>query len=138
MRMHSTVALMLIAAALPAADAARAATFAPPMLDISRQCNAMAHRNTALMSECVVAESEARADLLQHWERLPDASVERCLQAGKKVKRQPYVALEKCLSPDPRRRRRDAGETTGKMSEADALSLLCIARAGTAGLLNRG
>ena len=60
----------------------------------------MAHRNTTLMSECVVAESEARADLLQHWAKLPDDAVARCLKAGRTVKRQPYVALEKCLSPE--------------------------------------
>ena len=98
MRTRSTLLLVLLGAAAPAT--ARATTFAPPMLDIARQCNALAHKNTALMSECVVAESEARADLLQHWSKLPDASVEQCLKAGKKVKRQPYVALEKCLSPD--------------------------------------
>ena len=79
---------------------AAAASIAPPMLDISRQCNAMAHRNTQLMSECIVAESEARADLLQHWSKLPDASVERCIKLGAKAKRQPYVAMETCLSPD--------------------------------------
>ena len=98
MRTRSTLFLVLLGAAAP--GAATANTFAPPMLDIAKQCNAMAHRNTTLMSECVVAESEARADLLQHWNKLPDASVERCLKAGKTVKRQPYVALEKCLSPE--------------------------------------
>lgn len=90
--------LAAIGVALPVA--APANTFAPPMLDIARQCNAMAHKNTQLMSECIVAESEARADLLQHWDKLPDASVERCLKLNAKAKKQPYVAMEKCLSPE--------------------------------------
>ena len=98
MRTRTTFLLAFLAAGVPVA--ATATTFSPPMLDIAGQCNAMAHRNTALMSECVVAESEARADLLQHWSKLPDDSVERCLKAGRKVKRQPYVALEKCLSSE--------------------------------------
>ena len=80
--------------------AAHAATVAPPMLDITHQCNAMARRNATLMSECVVAESEARADLLSHWSKLPDEAAERCIKLGRKAKRQPYVAMEKCLSPD--------------------------------------
>lgn len=99
--MLSRSTLLLLAAATGAVPlSASAATIAPPMLDISRQCNAMAHRNTQVMSECIVAESEARADLLQHWNRLPDASVERCIKLGAKAKRQPYVAMETCLAPD--------------------------------------
>ena len=98
MQARSTLVLVLLGAGVPVTASAN--TFAPPMLDIAKQCNAMAHKNTTLMSECVVAESEARADLLQHWDKLPNASVERCLKAGKTVKRQPYVALEKCLSPE--------------------------------------
>ncbi len=78
----------------------RAATIAPPMLDVTRQCNAMSHGNTTLMSECVVAESEARADLLQHWGKLPDEAVDRCVKLARKAKRQPYVAMEKCLSAE--------------------------------------
>ena len=80
--------------------ASHAATIAPPMLDVTHQCNAIAHRNATLMSECVVAESEARADLLSHWSKLPDEAVERCIKLGRKTKRQPYVAMEKCLSSD--------------------------------------
>ncbi len=95
-----TSAILALALAGASPPVVAAATFAPPMLDISRQCNAMAHRNTQLMSECIVAESEARADLLQHWNKLPDASVERCLKLNAKVKKQPYVAMEKCLSPE--------------------------------------
>lgn len=101
--MTSLSTSLLLAMLLSAPAAARAATIAPPMLDIARACNAMAHRNTTLMSECIVAESEARADLLQHWEKLPDVSVERCLKQNAKdakAKKQPYVAMEKCLSPE--------------------------------------
>ena len=97
---HSTLLLLAAAIGVALPVSTEAATIAPPMLDISRQCNAMAHRNTQLMSECIVAESEARADLLQHWNKLPDASVERCIKLGAKAKRQPYVAMENCLAPD--------------------------------------
>ena len=93
-----TFALAIAVALAPAA--APAATIAPPMLDITHQCNAIARKNATLMSECVVAESEARADLLTHWAKLPDASVERCIKQGRKAKRQPYVAMQRCLSPD--------------------------------------
>ena len=93
---RSTFTLAILVCAAPAA----ATTIAPPMLDITHQCNAMAHKNATLMSECVVAESEARADLLTHWTKLPDDAVERCLKLGRKAKRQPYVAMQKCLSPD--------------------------------------
>ncbi len=75
-----------------------AATIAPPMLDITRQCDATARHNVTAMSECVVAESEARADLLQHWDKLPDGDVDRCVKLGHKAKRQPYTAMEKCLA----------------------------------------
>ncbi len=37
---------------------------------------------------------------LLHWNKLPDASVERCIKLGAKAKRQPYVAMENCLAPD--------------------------------------
>jgi hypothetical protein len=103
--MASRSTLLLLAALAGAAFpvAAPAATIAPPMLDIPRGCNALAHKNMRLMSECIVAESEARADLLQHWQKLPDASVERCLKLNAKdakAKKQPYVAMENCLAPD--------------------------------------
>ena len=100
--MRQTKSSMFFAAVLCLGGtvAVPAATIAPPMLDVARQCNAMARKNTTMMSECIVAESEARADLLQHWDRLPDASVERCIKLGAKAKRQPYVLMEKCLSAD--------------------------------------
>ena len=79
---------------------ARATTLAPPMLDITHQCEATAKHNATAMSECVVAESEARADLLQHWDKLPDDNVVKCIKFGRKAKRQPYTAMEKCLAPD--------------------------------------
>ena len=94
---RSTLALSALVAV---AGLASAATIAPPMLDVTHQCNTIAHRNATLMSECVVAESEARADLLAHWTKLPDDAVERCIKLGRKAKRQPYVAMQKCLSPD--------------------------------------
>ena len=96
MRVRSTFSLTVLVLAAPVA----AATSAPPMLDITHQCNAIAHKNATMMRECVVAESEARADLLAHWAKLPDASVDRCVKLGRKSKRQPYVAMQKCLSPD--------------------------------------
>ena len=75
-----------------------AATIAPPMLDITRQCDANTRHNVTAMSECVVAESEARADLLQHWDKLADVDVDKCVKLGRKAKRQPYTAMEKCLA----------------------------------------
>lgn len=75
-----------------------AATVAPPMLDITRHCGASHGRSATAMSECVVAESEARSDLLQQWARFSDVSVEKCVKLNVKAKRQPYVALSRCLS----------------------------------------
>ncbi len=77
-----------------------AATIAPPMLDITHQCDASTRHNVTAMSECVVAESEARTDLLQHWDKLPDGDVEKCVKLGRKAKRQPYTVMEKCLASD--------------------------------------
>ena len=73
--------------------------FNPPMLDISAQCGRNFHSASA-MSECVVAESEARAELLSHWARYTDAGAERCIKVGLKTKRQPYTAMAKCLAPE--------------------------------------
>ena len=52
------------------------------------------------MSECVVAESEARADILQKWDKVPEAAAASCLKLTRKSKRLPYVALVKCLGTD--------------------------------------
>ena len=68
------------------------------MLDISRQCEAGARHNATAMSECVVAESEARTELLQNWTKYSDDSAERCIKAGRKARRLPYTAMAKCLS----------------------------------------
>lgn len=77
---------------------ARAATLAPPLLDISRLCEIASGKNMTAMSECIVAESIARSDLLRKWDKLADADVRICLKANQKVKHRPYVALAKCLS----------------------------------------
>ena len=50
------------------------------------------------MSECVVAESEARAELLQNWTKYSDDSAEKCIKASRKARRLPYTAMAKCLS----------------------------------------
>ena len=90
----------LAAAALVlAAGAAHATNFAPPMLDISAQCGRNFHSASA-MSECVVAESEARAELLSHWAKYSDAGAQKCITVGRKAKRQPYTAMAKCLEPE--------------------------------------
>jgi len=90
------------------------------MLDITHQCNAMARRNATLMSECVVAESEARADLLSHWSKLPDEAAERCIKLGRKAKRQPYVAMVKVpVDPtSPARLRRRSTSRSGRRKSA--------------------
>ena len=93
------LSVFFLAISLPG-TVASAATIAPPMLDITHQCDAVTKHNVTAMSECVVAESEARADLLQHWGKLPDDNVEKCVKFGRKAKRQPYTAMEKCLAPD--------------------------------------
>ena len=90
----------LAAALLFASTIAVGATdFAPPMLDISAQCGRV-FRSASAMSECVVAESEARAELLSHWGKYTDAGAERCIKLGQKAKRQPYTAMAKCLEPE--------------------------------------
>ena len=91
-----------------------AATIAPPMLDITRQCDAASRHNVTVMSECVVAESEARADLLQHWDKLPDGDADKCVKLGRKAKRQPYIAMEKCLADDLARAGAPADANPGK------------------------
>lgn len=74
-----------------------AAALSPPMLDITRQCGANSGRNTTAMSECVVAESEARSMVLQGWSTLDDAQAEHCIKLSRKAKRLPYSALSKCI-----------------------------------------
>lgn len=80
-------------------DLARATDLAPPLLDISASCG-RSTRNSTAMSECVVAESEARAELLTHWAKYTDAGADRCIKLGRKAKRQPYVAMAKCLEAE--------------------------------------
>jgi predicted phage-related endonuclease len=75
-----------------------AATIAPPMLDITRRCDVDSRHNAAAMSECVVAESEARAEMLQKWDRFSDADALKCIKIGRKSKRLPYSAMAKCLA----------------------------------------
>lgn len=83
-----------------AAGLVRATELAPPMLDISRQCDASSRHNVRAMSECVVAESEARAELLQNWSKISDGNAQKCIKAGRKAKRLPYSTMAKCLSVD--------------------------------------
>ena len=67
------------------------------MLDITRQCDVNSRHNVTAMSECVVAESEARAELLQKWDKLSDASVAKCIKIGRKARRLPYTTMAKCI-----------------------------------------
>ncbi len=80
---------------------ALAAEVGPPMLDIAGQCGAVNRRNATAMSECVVAESEARADMLQNWAKYSNDDAEKCIKFGRKAKRLPYSAMAKCLSAEP-------------------------------------
>ena len=96
--MRSLFAFLVACSVGPAV--AEAASIAPPMFDIARQCNVSSRHNVTAMSECVVAESEARSDLLQHWDKLSDDATEKCIKLGRRSKRFPYVAMEKCLSAD--------------------------------------
>ena len=91
--------LIVLAAMLAPAGSVRATDFAPPMLDISAQCGRTFHSASA-MSECVVAESEARAELLSHWAKYTDSGAQKCITIGRKAKRQPYTAMAKCLEPE--------------------------------------
>ncbi len=77
-----------------------AATTMPPMLDINTQCEAAHRKNVDAMSECVVAESEARAGILRRWDKIPEATAAGCLKTNRKGKRLSYVALAKCLGDD--------------------------------------
>ena len=97
MIVRSSLVLAVFVLVVPAV--AHATTYAPPMLDISAQCGRTFH-NASAMSECVVAESEARAELLSHWAKYSDAGAEKCIKLGRKAKRQPYVAMAKCLEPE--------------------------------------
>ena len=96
--MHRST-LIVLAALLAPASSVHATDFAPPMLDISAQCGRNFHSASA-MSECVVAESEARAELLSHWGKYTDAGAQKCISVGRKAKRQPYTAMAKCLEPE--------------------------------------
>ena len=91
--------LIVLAALLAPGSLVHATNFAPPMLDISAQCGRNFHSASA-MSECVVAESEARAELLSHWAKYTDAGAQKCIAIGRKAKRQPYTAMAKCLEPE--------------------------------------
>ncbi len=93
-------AVLLLAAGLNCAWGAVAATSAPPFLDINAQCEAAHRKNVDAISECVVAESEARSEILQKWDKVPDADAATCLKSSRKSKRLPYVALAKCLSTE--------------------------------------
>lgn len=84
---------------LPLAEApARAATVPPPLLDITRQCDQITHRNATAMSECVVQESEARAEVLQKWERFSNGDAQRCIKLAGKARKYPYTTMAKCLA----------------------------------------
>ncbi len=78
--------------------AASAATFGPPLLDITQNCGSIARRNVAAMSECIVAESEARAEILQRWAKFSDATADKCVKLGRKNRKYPYTAMAKCLA----------------------------------------
>lgn len=74
------------------------------MHDIAAQCGASTRRNVTAMSECIVAESEARAEVLSRWDKLSDASAEKCLKLGTKAKtnkKYPYSTLAKCVAVEP-------------------------------------
>lgn len=78
--------------------APRAATVPPPLLDITRQCDQITHRNATAMSECVVQESEARAEVLQKWERFSNGDAQRCIKLAGKARKYPYTTMAKCLA----------------------------------------
>ena len=88
---------------------AAATSLAPPMLDINAMCEAGHKRNVDAISECVVAESEARSEILQKWDKISDADAQRCIKLSRKARKLPYDALAKCLpvvaaapqTPDP-------------------------------------
>ena len=105
-RLAATIVALLGQAALLnqaglLSQAAFAAEIGPPMLDINRQCDAQSRHNATAMSECVVAESEARAELLQSWSKYSDGDAEKCVKLGRKAKRLPYSAMAKCLAAEP-------------------------------------
>ncbi len=79
---------------------AQAATTMPPLLDINARCEAAHRKNVDAMSECVVAESEARATILRTWDEVPEAKASACLKASRKNERSPYVTLAKCLGDE--------------------------------------
>jgi hypothetical protein len=76
---------------------ASATSLAPPMLDINAMCEAGHKRNVDAISECVVAESEARSEILQKWDKVSDADAQRCIKLSRKTKKLPYDALARCL-----------------------------------------
>ena len=79
---------------------ARATDLAPPMLDVARLCDNSSRHDMRAMSECVVAESEARAQMLQNWGRYSNTAAEKCIKVGRKTKRMPYDAMARCLSAE--------------------------------------
>ena len=93
----TSTCLVLLTGFVPAAHAA---TTMPPMLDINAQCEIAHRKNADAMSECVVAESEARADILRRWDKLPETTAAGCLKVKNKGKRLSYVTLAKCLGDD--------------------------------------
>ena len=90
--------LLSIALLSSASSAVTAATIGPPLFDITRQCETSGRHNATAMSECIVAESEARSDILQHWSTYTDDGAEKCIKLSRKAKRLPYTAMAKCLS----------------------------------------
>ncbi len=92
--------LLSVAFIAATAVTAGAAQIGPPMFDVTRQCDIASRHNATAMSECIVAESEARADLLQNWAKYSDDGAERCIKAGRKAVRRPYAAMAKCMSPE--------------------------------------
>ena len=93
------LALLLLAPGHILSDA-DAATTTPPLLDINARCEAAHKKNVEAISECVVAESEARATVLRTWDKVPEAKAASCLKLNRKITRSPYVTLVKCLGDD--------------------------------------
>ena len=93
-----TMPVIATLAATVATSPALAARIGPPMFDITGQCDASHPHNADAMSECVVAESEARTQILQNWSKYSDAGAEKCIAAGRKAKRLPYTAMVRCMS----------------------------------------
>ena len=82
------------------AGPALAATFGPPLLDITKQCDLLSRHNATAMSECVVAESEARSEILRNWESYSDTAARKCIGLGRKARRSQYGVMAKCLAAE--------------------------------------